>query len=176
MLAQHMRLVAHGCARANSHGGLAHRGHSGSEVCSKWSFRGQCCYRLLLVVQVLIYLRVHATPSPQQHANLSASLTMAGAGVIVGAGVDEELAALSFNTLRATLELRASDVRVAGSLQAVQIDDQSLDALQPVVLGPAGVVTKGASRHLRPPFTASGCLFRARMKDMPPLTLAYESV
>jgi hypothetical protein len=98
--------------------------------------------------QVLVYLRVHATPSEEQHANLSATLSLAGAGFIFGAGVDSELAALSVNTLRGSLELRASDARVSGSLQALQVDDQSLDAMQPVVLGPAGVVTKGALQPL----------------------------
>lgn len=93
---------------------------------------------------VLIYMRVHATPSPRSHANLSATLALAGAGVIVGNGSDEELLAMSFQTLRASVELRASDATIQGSIHAVQIDDQSLEASQPVVLGPAGVVTKGA--------------------------------
>ena len=95
-------------------------------------------------VQVLVHMRVHATPAAQQHAKLTATLSLAGAGVIVGSSIDHEIAALSFNALQATLELRASDLTLAGSLQAVQLDDQSLDASQPVVLGPAGVVTKGA--------------------------------
>ena len=98
------------------------------------------------MLQILVYMRVHATPSEQQHASLSGSLSLAGAGFIVGSGVDDEIAAISMNTIRGSLELRASDAAVWGSLQALQIDDQSLDAAQPVVLGPAGVVTKGAFR------------------------------
>jgi hypothetical protein len=97
---------------------------------------------------VLVFLRLHATPNLQSHAQMSVTVKLAGGGIIVGNGVDEELAALSFHALETSLELRATDVSLAGTLNAVQIDDQSLATHQPVVLGPAGIVSKGAEPAL----------------------------
>jgi hypothetical protein len=98
--------------------------------------------------EVLVFLRLHATPSLQSHAQMSITVKLTGGGIIVGNGVDEELAALSFHALKTTLELRATEVTLAGTLNAVQIDDQSLATHQPVVLGPAGIVSKGAEPAL----------------------------
>lgn len=43
--------------------------------------------------------------------------------------------------LQVTLELGESEASMQASIHALQLDDQSLDAQQPVVLGPASVVS-----------------------------------
>jgi hypothetical protein len=102
---------------------------------------------------MLVYVRVHAAPSARSQASLSAVVDLAGAGVIVSTSAEEELLALSMHNLHVAVELRMRDASIVGSIRALQIDDQSLDAQQPVVLGPAGVVTAGAlSPHPCKPF------------------------
>jgi hypothetical protein len=93
--------------------------------------------------EVLVFMRLHAMPTSHSHAQMSLTVKLMGGGIIVGSGGDEELAAFSFHSLQASLELRESSLTVAGTLHAVQIDDQSLATHQPVVLGPAGIVSKG---------------------------------
>lgn len=47
--------------------------------------------------------------------------------------------------LQVTLELGQSEASIHATIQTLQIDDQSLDAQQPVVLGPASAVSKGVN-------------------------------
>ena len=45
-----------------------------------------------------------------------------------------------------SLELGEVEASMHASIHALQLDDQSLDAQQPVVLGPASAVSKGKHR------------------------------
>lgn len=50
--------------------------------------------------------------------------------------------------VQVTLELGESEASMHASIHALQLDDQSLDAQQPVVLGPASVVSKGTPPYI----------------------------
>lgn len=48
--------------------------------------------------------------------------------------------------VQVALELGESEASMHASIRAMQLDDQSLDAQQPVVLGPASTVSKGTNQ------------------------------
>ena len=51
------------------------------------------------------------------------------------------------------MEFGQSEASIHATIQTLQIDDQSLDAQQPVVLGPASAVSKGECANIHPLFT-----------------------
>lgn len=93
---------------------------------------------------MLLHMRLAATPRKTDAPTLIAGMDMAGMGLLVSSGFDEELMSVSFHSLAVSAELAESQVMVSAMVQGVQIDDQSLDARQPVVLARATPLTKGA--------------------------------
>lgn len=94
---------------------------------------------------MLLHMRLAATPRQTDAPTLIADVDMAGMGLLVSSGFDEELMSVSFHSLAVSAELAESQAMVSAMVQAVQIDDQSLDARQPVVLARANPLTKGAA-------------------------------
>lgn len=79
-------------------------------------------------------------------------------GLMVVSSMEDELLTMTAHDLQLACLLTPRELALDGSIQAVQLDNQSLDALQPVVLGPAGVVTSGAPFELFPaPFLRLSC-------------------
>ena len=92
---------------------------------------------------MLVHMRLAATPRTTVAPTVIASVDLAGMGLLVSSGFDEELMAVSFHSLALSAELAQRQAMLSAMVQGVQIDDQSLDARQPVVLSRANPMTKG---------------------------------
>lgn len=91
-----------------------------------------------------VYPPAQATPKDSLHSAISLNVSLAGMGLMVVSSMEDELLTMTAHDLQLACLLTPRELALDGSIQAVQLDNQSLDALQPVVLGPAGVVTSGA--------------------------------
>lgn len=93
---------------------------------------------------MLLHMRLAATPRSTVAPTVIASVDLAGMGLLVSSGFEEELMAISFHSLALSAELAQRQAMVSAMVQGVQVDDQSLDARQPVVLSRANPMTDGA--------------------------------
>eukprot|EP00892_Ulva_mutabilis_P007162 jgi/Ulvmu1/4818/UM020_0103.1 len=108
---------------------------------------------------MLLHMRLAATPRTTVSPTVVASVDLAGMGLLVSSGFEEELMAISFHSLALSAELAQRQAMLSAMVQGVQIDDQSLDARQPVVLSRANPMSKGMHRlvkHDVPNMTAHG--------------------
>jgi hypothetical protein len=68
---------------------------------------------------------------------MKVEVAMAGLGLVVMGGLQDELFNLTTDQLRATAVSSRLELQVEGTVHKVQLDNQMLDAVQPVVLAPA---------------------------------------
>ena len=84
-----------------------------------------------------VYLRVQWQSVAVRGASMKLEADLAGAGLLVMGGLQDELFNITLDSLRGSAVSSRLQLTVEGEVRKVQLDNQMLDAIQPVVLAPA---------------------------------------
>jgi hypothetical protein len=89
------------------------------------------------VSELQVHLRLQWQTEAVRGQSMKVEVDMAGLSLVVMGGLQDELFNLTTDEVRAAAVRTALELQVEGSVRKVQLDNQMLDAVQPVVLAPA---------------------------------------
>ncbi|BDA48868.1 probable vacuolar protein sorting-associated protein 13A at C-terminar half [Coccomyxa sp. Obi] len=89
------------------------------------------------VPELQVHLRLQWVRQVERGRIMHLDLNMEGLGFSVVGGLQDELFNMTLDQLRIKAERTRAEAKLNGSIQRIQLDNQMLDATQPVVLAPA---------------------------------------
>jgi len=88
------------------------------------------------VPELHVFLRLQWQTEVVRGSSIKVEIDAAGAGLMVVGGLQDEIFNLTFDTIKASAVRTRHELTVSGTVSRVQLDNQLLNAVEPVVLAP----------------------------------------
>lgn len=100
--------------------------------------------------ELQVYLRLQWQTEGVRGSSVKVEIDAAGAGLMVVGGLQDEIFNLTIDLLKATAVRTRQELTVRGTVARVQLDNQMLNAVEPVVLAPDASAKLAGSTHEGP--------------------------